>query len=71
MAWDPSPEVAVARDAAKSLGNVPMCIVVYVTDERQVGMASYGRTPALCKRTGKIGDKLFDEAMRLLSDGSM
>ena len=68
MAWNPCPEVAVARDADKRLGDVPRCIVLYTTDDGKVGMASYGKTRALCAETGKMGDKLWTEFAELLSE---
>lgn len=68
MAWNPSPEVAVARDAAKALGNAPMCVVLYVTDDQKLGMASYGRTKELCKQAAFIGDKAFEAIMNLDDD---
>jgi hypothetical protein len=64
MAWNPSPEVAVARDAAKKLGNVPICVMLYVTDDQRIGMASYGRTKELCHYAGRLGDRLFEAAQQ-------
>ena len=60
MAWNPSPEVAVARDAAAKLGDVEMCIVLYITKDSNLGMASYGKTSKLCKKAGLIGDIAFE-----------
>mgnify|MGYP001559828739 FL=1 len=63
MAFNPSPDVAVARDAAKKLG-ATKCVVLYVLPDGHLGMASYGETKSLCKEAGKLGDKVFDMAMR-------
>lgn len=63
MAFNPSPEVAVARDAAKKLG-AQQCIVIYILPEGQLGMASYGKTKQLCELAGELGDKLFDLAIK-------
>lgn len=63
MAWNPSPEVAVARDAAKKLGDVPVCIVLYVTNDDKLGMASFGKDRQLCNFAGKLGDAAFDAVM--------
>lgn len=60
MAWNPSPEVAVARDAAKKLGDASMCIVLWVTPDKKVGMASYGKTRALCDAAKRIADDVWD-----------
>ena len=65
MAWNPSKEVAVARDAAKAL-DAKQAIVLYVMDNGQYGMASYGQTKDLCKQAGRWGDRLFDELKAIL-----
>jgi len=62
MAWNPSPEVAVARDAAKKL-NAEMCVVLYVDLRKgQMGYASYGKTRALCDETKKLADHCYAAA---------
>lgn len=75
MAWNPRPEVAVARDAAKRLGEihkskVRQCIVVYTTEAGQLGVASYGETKAECAEAGKLADKLYDQAMKFFRDST-
>ena len=64
MAWNPSPEVAVARDAAKALKDAPMCIVFWVTNDGQIGMASYGKTMALCAEAKKLGESAWKSLMQ-------
>lgn len=60
MAWNPSPEVAIARDAAKRLGDADQCIVIYLNWERgMIGMATYGKTPSLCREAKSLGDVAF------------
>lgn len=63
MAWNPSPEVAVARDAARRISEIGNArvehMVVIWTAGRGYGMASYGPTKALCSEAGDIGDFLF------------
>lgn len=68
MAWNPSPEVAVAREAAKKLGAEQVVVVFIKADSGQFGMASYGETKALCAEAGKLGDALFDRARKWLAD---
>lgn len=68
MAWNPSPEVAAARDAAKKLDGAPVCIVVWLTNDAQVGMASYGKSSELCKIAGELGDALFNAALKWGAD---
>lgn len=58
MAWNPEPEVQVARDAAKQLGNVPMIVMVYVTRDSQLGVVSYGENRALCGKAKQLADHL-------------
>ena len=61
MAWNPSPEVAVARDAAKKLGDADQCIVIYINYSKdQIGMATYGKTKQLCDEAGTLGNIAFD-----------
>ena len=60
MSWNPSPEVAVARDAAKKLKAEVGCVIVWVNSDT-FGVVSYGHTKALCDRMQKLGDRLFDE----------
>lgn len=65
MAWNPSPEVAAARDAAKALGNAPICVVLWLDEKTQrLGMASYGRTMPLCKHAGDFGNHLLKAALK-------
>jgi len=68
MTWNPSPQVAVAREAAKKLGAEVGCIIVFVNRET-LGMASYGHTRVQCGEMGKLGDRLYDEAMDYLTGG--
>lgn len=62
MAWNPSPEVAVARDAAQKLA-AQQAIVVYILPDGRLGMASYGSTKELCREAGELGDELFTVSM--------
>jgi hypothetical protein len=60
MAWNPSPEVQVARDAAAALGrlvgSVNRCVILYTTDGEKCGYVSYGRTKALCAEAKSIAN---------------
>ena len=58
MAWNPSPEVAVARDAAKKLGAEVGVVVIYL-GLQTVGMASYGVNAAVCTEMGLLGEHLL------------
>ncbi len=68
MAWNPSKEVAVARDSAKALGDAPVVIVLYLTNNQQIGMASYGRTKELCKFAKELGGHCFEAMKRFGED---
>lgn len=60
MAWNPSPQVAVARDAAQKLGDADQAIVIWINrSTNQFGMASYGRTKSLCSDAGRYGDAAY------------
>ena len=64
MAWNPTPEVAAVRDAAKKLDDAPIAVIVFLTkDGQNIGMASYGKTKALCAEAGKLGKHLLNAAM--------
>lgn len=73
MAWNPSPEVAVARDAAAKLGplaksEVQQIIVLYVTADDRLGLATYGKDKRLCAAAKWLGDKLYDRTVELASE---
>lgn len=64
MAWNPEPEVAAARDAAKALGDAPICVVIWLTnDGAKVGMASYGKTRSLCSDAARLGKHIHKAAL--------
>lgn len=60
MAWNPSPEVAIARDAAKKL-NADRVIIIYTRkSDGRFAMATFGETKSLCAETKGMGDTAFD-----------
>lgn len=64
MAWNPSPEVQVARDAAAAIGKVTkatieVCIVTWIDNQSRAGYASYGRTSALCGMARRVADVAY------------
>lgn len=61
VAWNPSPEVAVVRDAANKLGT-PFAVIIYLHESGPLAMATYGKTRALCDQTGELGKHLLDAA---------
>ena len=62
MGFNPSKEVAIARDAAKQL-KANRCIVLYTNSKGQIGYASYGKTVHLCDQTRHIADHAYDAVM--------
>lgn len=69
MAWNPSPEVQVARDAARAIekirgGRVDICIVIYGrsnhTDQVDLGYASFGTSKVLCGLARRYADIGFE-----------
>ena len=67
MAWNPTPEVQVARDAANALTKsgrlINRCVVLFTTEQGQVGYASFGRDSGLCGTARRLGDAAY-EALR-------
>ena len=62
MPFNPSPEVAVARDAANKL-KAKAAIVIYVSEDgEKIGMASYGQDSKTCKAAAELGDWLYESA---------
>lgn len=73
MAWNPSPEVQVARDVASRLGllgksHVRQVVIIYTTDDEQLGMVSYGKNKALCDQAKLLGDKLYQRTIEHFED---
>jgi hypothetical protein len=68
MSWNPSSEVAVARNAAKALGADQVVIIYTLLGKGQLGMASFGKTKRLCDSAGRLGDSLYEAAMEYLQD---
>lgn len=65
MAWNPSPEVKIARDAATAIGDLKgretdMCIVTWIGTDMTAGYASYGRTPGLCGMARRFADASYE-----------
>lgn len=66
MAFNPSPEVQVARDAAEAMrvavkaDKIDACVVIWVDDQSRTGYASYGRTSVLCGFARRIADAAFE-----------
>lgn len=56
MAWNPSPEVAAARDYGKKF-NADRVIIIHVNETTGAnGYVTYGKTRALCDDTQRLGE---------------
>lgn len=76
MAWNPKPEVAVARDAAKRLSaitktQVDRVVVLFTNTNGNIGYASYGDTAVNCGKARRLADRLFDVAMEVCPDDGL
>lgn len=68
MAFNPSPKVAAARDAAQKF-NYPIAILVFINEtSRKIEYASYGKTKSLCDRAKTFGDMILDEIEDFVAD---
>jgi len=64
MSFNPTPEVAVARDAAKKLG-AHICVVIYVDfNNDSIGYASYGKNKSFCDDAHLIAEECYDAAIK-------
>ena len=62
MAWNPSPEVTMARDYAKRF-NKHVVIIFHIDADEQFGYASYGRNKALCAQARTLADMMYNAAI--------
>lgn len=66
MAWNPTPEVQVARDAAKALTKagrfIDRCVILFTTEQGQIGYASYGKDSNHCGQARRLADVLYERA---------
>ena len=55
MAWNPSPEVAAARDFGRKFGKDIVLILALDEDEGEYKIVTFGKTKALCRRADRLG----------------
>jgi hypothetical protein len=68
MAWNPSPEVAIARDVAKKTGDEGVIIIRFPKVPGDVySIASYGKDRERCADMGRV----LDQIDRLLQSGEI
>lgn len=60
MAWNPNPKVADCRDIARKWDDKEQVIIIAIDGDGIMEMATYGKTPKLCRCAKKLGDVAFD-----------
>ena len=60
MSWNPSPEVAAARDFGEKFGDDQVVIIRVNNATGRIGFASWGKTKALCDGARLLGDIAYD-----------
>lgn len=65
MAWNPSPTVALARDAALAFGRihrlgVRACVIIYELEDGRMSYASYGPDRKRCAAAQDWAERLLE-----------
>lgn len=73
MAWNPRPEVKIVRDAAQSIGGqlgakVDRAVLLFTTEDGRIGYSSYGSNAERCGVAKRLGDAIYEAAMRQAED---
>ena len=66
MAWNPTPQVAAARDYGKRFGRQQVIILALDRKEGTYEVVTYGETMALCAGAKRLGDVAALAAMRAM-----
>lgn len=66
MAWNPSPEVATARDFAKKFGHSR--VIILHESNGEFGYVSYGATKTLCASAKRIANRLWEPFCEALTE---
>lgn len=64
MAWNPSKEVAIARDVARQM-DAQVVVIYLVRSDAKFGTITYGKTPTLCNLAKQIGDEMLSQGEKL------
>ncbi len=67
MAFNPSPQVAAAREVARRFGKKQ--VIILMLDDYTLEYASYGEDKALCAGARRLADTAYDAVMEKLEDG--
>lgn len=60
MAWNPSPQVAIARDFGKKFEYSHVLIIGINPKTDALGIVTYGETKKLCADADKMGQKIAE-----------
>jgi hypothetical protein len=60
MVWNPSPEVAIARDFGSKFG-ADRVIIFYSKPDGTYAYSSFGTTRQLCKEAQEVADTVFGQ----------
>jgi len=69
MAWNPSPEVAAARDFASRFGGEQVIILHLDRTSGRIGYASYGKSKRLCDDAKTLADVALEAVTKYLTTG--
>jgi len=61
MAWNPSPEVAIARDFGTKFNYDKVYIIGLNERKAGFGVISYGKTKEKCKEASKAADRIYEQ----------
>ena len=62
MAWNPHPDVALARDIGKKTDQD--IVIIFQIKGDLIKCASYGKTKELCAHAKRIADDLYERAIK-------
>lgn len=72
MAWNPTPEVQVARDAAKALTKagrfIDRIVLLFTTEQGQIGYASYGKDSNHCGQARRLADVVYERGLEAMEN---
>jgi len=73
MTWKQRPEIKIVRDAARSIGeqlkaNVDRAVLLFTTADGRIGYSSYGSNAERCGVAKRLGDAIYEAAMRQVED---
>lgn len=68
MAWNPSPQVAAARDFGKKFSKEQVIILSIDLKANTLELSTYGETKYLCADAAQLGEYAYESIMRFMRD---